>query len=255
MHFDAVYSERSRGAQCKQKGFAHLFALVGVLIVILVIGEVYYFGKVKSLKIPQTEQNTPIVANPSPKVSNLLQNQETTVLKQPKLTKENTFGIFSNKDLGFEFNYPKESNIKEDSEEEFNKRGNGDFRKNFKGYVGYEPGKFLGAVAVLDKDQNFDNNLISIWVFDNPDNIAIDAWFSKYWYYPFLWGVFDNTSKGHVTPDKEATISGQPAKYKIVSYQPGSPKYLYLSNQGKIYLFRIIGETGDKILSTFKFTN
>ena len=66
--------------------------------------------------------------------------------------------------------------------------------------------------------------------------------------------MFDDQSKGHVTPDQEATISGKMTKYKIVSYQPGSPKYLYLSNNDKMYLLRIIGEAGDKILSSFKFT-
>lgn len=163
----------------------------------------------------------------------------------------NTEKTYSNS-LGLQFNYPGNLTAKEDSEEEFNKRGNGDFRKNFTSYVQYQPGKFLAGVVVLEKD-NYDTNPLTLWVFDNPDNITIDSWFDKYWYYPFLWGVFDSVSKGHVTLDKEATISGMMAKSKIVSYQPGAPKYVYISNKGKMYLFRIIGENGDNILQTFKF--
>lgn len=167
----------------------------------------------------------------------------------------NDIQTFSNLKFNFEFKYAKDLLVKEDSEEDFNKRGAGDFRKNFRGYVAYEPGKFLSGVVVLDKSNNFDTNPFTLWVFDNPQNLSINSWFDKYWYYPFLWGVFDYVSKGHVALDKEATVSGQMAKYKVVSYQPGSPKYIYISKEKKMYLFRIIGEEGDKILSTFKFTN
>lgn len=156
-------------------------------------------------------------------------------------------------ELNFQFDYAKDLKVIQDSEEEFNKRGSGDFRKNFRGYVGYEPGKSLGAVAVLDDTRSYETNPFSIWVFDNPNNLTVEAWFDKYWYYPFLWGVFDYTSKGHVRLDQEATISGKVAKYKTVSYQPGSPKYVYIPNDKKMYLLRVIGESGEKILSTFNF--
>ncbi len=170
------------------------------------------------------------------------------------LTPPAKFLTYTNQNFSFEFQYP-DSNfiVKEDSEAEYNKRNNGDFRKNFKGYVGYEPGKSLGAVAVLDQSNSYDNNPLSIWVFDNPDDLTIDRWFDNYWYYPFLWGVFDYTSKSHIALDKEATVSGQMAKYKVVTYQPGSPKFMYVARDEKMYLFRVIGENGDKILSSLKF--
>lgn len=167
---------------------------------------------------------------------------------------------YTNQNLGFEFQYSNSVSVKEDSEEDFNQRaagsasksGNGTFRKNFTGYVGYAPGEFVGAVVALT-DQSIDLAPLSIWVFENPDNLDGSAWFEKYWYYPFLWGVFFERDKGHVRAENIATISGQTTKYADVFYQPGSPKYLYLSNRGKMYLIRIIGEAGDKILSTFKF--
>ncbi len=212
-----------------QKGTATLFLLIAGLVTVVLIG-VFFSGLLKpqvSL-IPQLSLKIP---TPTPKV----------------LT-------YTNQTLGFGFQYPsKDFAVKDDSEEEFNKRGNGDFRKNFKGYVGYEPGKPLGAVVVLDQNNHFDKNPLTIWVFDNPDNLTVEGWFGKYWYYPFIWGVFDFTSKGHIALDKEATISGQLAKYKIVSYQPGSPKFMYIARNNRMYLFRIIGSVGDQILATFRF--
>lgn len=216
-----------------QKGTAALFLLITGLLIVGLVG-VFSFGLIK------------------PKISS---NPQVPSLPFKVLTPSLKLVTYTNKTLGFEFQYAKQDlKVQEDSEEAYNKRGNSDFRKNFKGYVGYEPGKFLGAVVVLDKSGSFETNPISIWVFDNPDNISADNWFAKYWYYPYVWGVFDWTSKGHITPDTEATISGQLAKYKIVSYQPGSPKFLYISFDSKMYLLRIIGESGDKILSTFRFS-
>lgn len=215
MHFDS--------AQCKQKGTALPFLLI-ILIAIGIAGIVYF----KIFKRPILPVVQPIV-----KVA-------------PKLS------TYSNQVLGIEFQYSKDLTVKEDSEAEFNKRGNGDFRKNFKGYVGYEPGIALGAVIVLVKEQDFETNPFSVWVFDNLDNLTKEAWFDRYWYYPFVWGVFDYTSKGHIALDTEATISGDPAKYKIVSYQPGKPKFVYLADEKKMYLLKVVGEEGDKILATIK---
>lgn len=210
-----------------QKGAAQLLLIFAVIIIVLAGGVFLYQGTKKNIPL-QLPQVTPV--------------------------KQIEFNEYSNQDLGFYLKTSKDLTIKTDSEEEFNKRGNGNFRKNFKGYVGYEPGKALGAVVVLDKSSSYDANPFSIWVFDNPNNLTIDAWFKNYWYYPFVWGVFDYTSKGHITPDTEATISGQPAKSKIVAYQPGKPKFVYVAIKEKMYLIRLFEGEGDKILSTFKLS-
>lgn len=165
---------------------------------------------------------------------------------------EETIKTHTDQSLGFELNYPSEMTLKIDTEEEFNKRGNGNFRKNFKYYITYPPADFLGAVLVLDKTNSFETNPFTVWVFANPDNLAIDRWYKDYWYYPFVWGDYTER-RNNVAPIKEATISGQIARFGVVSYQPGSPKYIYLSKEKKMYLLRVIGENGDKILSTFKF--
>lgn len=216
-----------------QKGFAQPFLIIAAVIVLIIAG-IYIYQSTRVIKPLQRIQSP--------------------------ISKQSNFKNYENTSLGFKFEYSKDYSVKIDSEEEFNQRTagaasktvNGDYRKNFKGYVGYEPGKFLGAVSVLDESNSFDMNPFAIWVFDNPTNLTIDRWFQNYWYYPYLWGVFDYASKGHVMPDKEATISGQVAKYKVVTYQRGKPKFMYLAKDQKMYLLRIIGQEGDKILSSFK---
>src|SRR3989344_8668066 len=201
-----------------QKGTAALFLLVGLFIVGL-IGIFFVFsiqGGQAKLSFPSFSPLPPIIQSGSNPVSNL--------------------SIYSNQKLGFELQHPRSVAIKEDTEEDFNRRGNGNFRKNFAGYVGYEPGKFLGAVAVLDKTNSFDDSPFTVWVFDNPENLDGAAWFEKYWYYPFLWGVFFERDKGHVRAQNIATISGQTTKYAIVSYQPGSPRYFFLTSGNRIFL-------------------
>lgn len=209
-------------AHCKQKGSALIpILLIGLLSV--VVGLYFYSGKKSQVTV-------------SPAVS------------------QEELKIYTNEQLGFRFEYKDGSfSVKEDSEEEFNKRGNGNFRKNFTGYIGYSPGELLGVVVVLDKSSSYDTNPFTVWVFDNPDELSIDKWYDKYWYFPFVWGDFTDKGKVELAPKEEATVSGQIGKFGIIDYQPGKPKFIYLSRDKKMYLFRLIGETGDKILSTLKF--
>lgn len=215
-----------------QRGSAQLLLIL--LLVLIGVGGFLFFTQVK----PQTN---PSSVNYLSKVENKLTNSE------------NSFQTYSNKEFNFKFQYAKDLIAKPDSEEEFNQRGGGDFRKNFKGYVTYEPGKFLAGVVVLDKDLSYEQNPLALWIFDNPDNLSIDAWYKNYWYYPFVWGDFTYTGKFELAPKTEATVSGSLAKSGMIDYQPGKPKFVYLSRSKKMYLFRIIGESGDKILQSFKF--
>lgn len=214
-----------------QRGSATLFVLLIVLILLGGVGW-YYFNKQSfSTNKPQ---------NSLPQITKQIASADKT---------------YQNNNLNFELKYQKDLTVKENSEEDFNKRGNGDFRKNFKEYVGYELGKFAGAVVVLDKSNDYDKNPFTIWVFNNPNNLTIEEWYQKYWYYPFVWGDFTYDGKLKLSPKNEATVSGKVGKLGMVDYQPGKPKFIYIENNGKIYLFRIIGEEGNKILSTFRFLN
>lgn len=209
-----------------QKGFAQPLLILVILTFILLGG----FGAYS------------LIATSTPNVSTFEEYKDQSFFKE-----------YKDQSLGFSFRYAKHLAMSQDSEEEFNKRGNGNFRKNFKGYVMYEPGKVLGAVAVLDKTGAFDLAPFSVWVFDNSEQLSNSQWFEKYWFYPFIWGVFTEPDKDHIRPESIATVSGQTTKFAVASYQPGSPKYLYLTSNKKIYLVRIIGSEGDKILQSFEF--
>lgn len=179
-------------------------------------------------------------------------NQSTPSPKIKPVEQKDTVKTYSNEKLGFGFQYDKDLKVQEDSEEEFNERGNGNFRKNFTYYVTYTPAEVLGVVVVLDETNSFDTNPLTIWVFENLDNLTVEKWYKDYWYYPFVWGDYTER-RNNVAPINEATISGQIAKYGVVNYQPSQPKFIYLSKDKKMFLFRIIREKGDQIISTFKF--
>ncbi len=177
-----------------------------------------------------------------------------SIFSQTKTPVSNT-KIYTNSELKFKFDYSNDLSVLSETEDSYNKREGGDFRSNFAGYVGYQPGVFVGAVVVLDKTRSYRDNPFTVWVFDNPNNLSVDVWYGNYWYFPFVWGDFTYNGKIKIAPTGEATVSGKPAQTGIVDYQPGKPKFVYLSKDQKIYLFRIIGAPGEKILSTFKFTN
>lgn len=224
----------------KEQGFIPIFAIIGFVMMSGLILTVLYFK----------QQNV----SPVTQKDNVLVNNTTAQKSNPDTEK---FKTYTNSSLSFQFQYPNDLIAKEDTEEAFNQRGGGDFRKNFQGYVQYQPAKFISAVVVLGKDKNFDLNPFSLWIFDNPDSLTIDDWYRNYWYYPFVWGDFTYTGKFDLAPKTEATISGQPAKAGLIDYQPGKPKFVYLSVGKKMYLFRIIDnavKVGEKILSTFKLT-
>lgn len=219
-----------------QKGFVQLFWIFAFLVLAGFGG--YYFFK----------QNLP---GSSTKEVNVIPADNAG---EKFLTTES---VFTNKDFGFEFVYPKGMVASSDTEEDYSKRNNGDARKNFTGYIEYQPGKFLEASYVSADNNSIEKSPFTIWVFENPDNLSAESWFSKYWYYPFMWGDFTYQGKQKIAPRGEATISGKPANFAVLSYQEGSPKYVYIPKDGRMYLIRILtkDERGEQILESFKFKN
>jgi len=222
-----------------QKGFAHLVLLLFILFASLSFLTYWFINK--------------------PGDFNSELNPVGSSVTSPKSSKK-TRSTYENKILGFKFDYSNDLTAKEDSEEAFNKRGNGDFRKNFTGYVQYSPGKFLGAVVVLDSSANFGSSPFTLWVFDNPDNLSETAWYDKYWYFPFVWGDFSSDTKSKVAPKMDATISSQLAKSAVLTDQKNKYKFIYLNSKGKMFMFRLFADLpnssiGDQILSSFKLTN
>lgn len=233
-----------------QKGFSAIILLLPLVAAVVLIVFFAYSNAGKSKNTIPVKQTTSGAVDASPKPS-----VEESSIQIPFTAKamDDVSSIYTNNSLGFKFTYAKGFLIKEDTEEEFNKRGLTDFRKNFTGYIQYSPAIFAGAVVVLDTSNLYAKNPFTVWIFENPDNTDIDSWYKKYWYYPFVWGDFSYEEKSKLSPQKESTISGSPVKSGMVDYQEGKPKFTYLSKDGKMYLFRTIGSNGEAILNTFQF--
>lgn len=179
-------------------------------------------------------------------------NKNQVVNKISIPNKEKQVQTFTDQNLNIKFKYPATLQVVNDTEEEFNKRGNGNFRKNFTSYVTYAPAKFLGGVVVLEMMGDFEKSPLTVWVFEKNDNLSEDEWYNKYWYYPFVWGDY-TSRRNNFAPTQDATVSGKLGKSGIVTYQPGQPKFIYLSNGGKMYLFKVIGEMGEQVLKNVRF--
>lgn len=176
--------------------------------------------------------------------------------KQAQITSPASLKVnetYTDDELKFEFGYPSEFEVVNESEEQYSERTKTKFRKNFAYYVGYEPPKFIQGWVVKAKDTALTEDQFAtvpfyIWVFENPDGLTSEKWYAKYWYYPFFWGVYDSR-KAQIEPASGAAE---------VSYSPGKPKLILLpASRGepkndKMFLFKIM-EGGDKILESFKF--
>lgn len=227
-----------------QRGFAHLVLLLFILLVsVSVLTYLYWYLR------PVLDLTSSINAHPK------LYSSLPKFVSQKDQSSQSSY---KNVNLGFELNIPDNLTANEDSEEAFNKRGNGDFRKNFTGYVQYSPANVLGIIVVLDSANSFNSSPFTLWIFDNPDNLTIEQWYSKYWYYPFVWGDFSPDTKYKVAPVNESTISGQLAKSSMVTDQKNNYKFIYLNVRGQMFMFRLFADSpntaiGNQIISSFKF--
>lgn len=217
-----------------QKGIASFLSLfLGVVLIVLIV--FLFINKSNPNNNQTVLQSSPSVLHPSP-----------LLVSKSK--------VYVNSDLGFQFKYSDNLTVSQDSEDMYAARNGGDARKNFKGYVLYEPAKFISAVSVLDSSKSFDKAPFSVWVFDNSSNFTPDQFFDKYWYYPFLWGQFNPPEKRPIGLLNQATVSGQLVMYGSVSYQVGSPRYFYIPAKDKMILIRELttDKTGEDILNSFK---
>lgn len=212
-----------------QKGFAHLLLIAIILIVSLSAIGVYFF----------------IFKNQSPVISEQMVAPE-VISQQPTQNQ-----VYKNQNLGFEFVLPEGSTVKDETEEEFHKRSNGQMRKNFTYYVQYAPAEFVSSLYVLGKDNDYENAALSLWVFENPKDLDASAFYEKYWYYPFIWGDF-SSGKERIAPTIDFNIADSTASGAVAAFKPNSPKFMYLPREGKMYLFKVVGDS--KIIDSFKFS-
>lgn len=179
---------------------------------------------------------------------------------QPVIEEE----TYTDPDFNFSFKFPAKRYqfINYGEKEYFAELTKTDLRKNFTGYVGYEPPKFIKGFMLKEYNVKVTSQFaaipLMIWVFDNPQGLSVDQWYEQYWYYPFLWGQFAQPFKGQSGPNNISTTSSHPTKYNIIPYQPAQPKFTYLIHQGKMFLFRLSSHpqtqgVGEKAFESFKF--
>lgn len=145
-----------------------------------------------------------------------------------------------------------------ETEKEYFIRANGEIRKNFGSYIQYPPAEMVEGFYILsDSEKNLDQANLSIWVFKNPDNLDPQKFYSKYWYYPFVWGDF-SAGKNKIAPEKKEILGGKEGESGIVDFREGKPKFIYILLKDKNLMMQIqlpsVGnEAGNKILNSFKF--
>lgn len=213
-----------------QKGSTFVYIVVLVLLVASAAGVIFFMP-------------SPPKKMPSPQPAKSLKN------------------IYQDSQFGFQFEYPGEGfEIVYEEEAEYFTRTKTDHRKNFSGYVGYEPPKFLKGIILKPKElkltSQFDPIPLTLWIFENPQRLNTLAWFKNFWYYPFIWGIFAEPQKSQIAPKDEATISGIPTYSAVISYRPGEPQLILLPREDKIFLFMMIDQddkVGNKAQESFRF--
>lgn len=159
--------------------------------------------------------------------------------------------------LGLKFELPIGYKVVKETEEEYFKRANGQIRKNFNYYVLYSPAEFAEAFYVMpESEKNLDKAVLTVWVFQNPEDLDPEKFYEKYWYYPFVWGDFTARKNG-IAPKDIELIGGKEGKFGVVDYRDEKPKFIYLPLRSKNLMMQIQfpseNEIGKKILKTFRF--
>lgn len=160
--------------------------------------------------------------------------QKQTPLSSPKSS------VYEDTEIGFKVSIPDGFEAKEESEEEYFKRAFGDIRKNFTYYVQYSPPEFVQSYYFLKKGESDpENAALAVVVYRNPENLAPEAFYNKYWYYPFVWGEFNTGEKSKIAPKNIELISGKEAGTSIVHYRDANPKFIYLPVGSKNLMFQL----------------
>ena len=176
----------------------------------------------------------------------------------PAIDPRANWKTYTNQRLGFQFNYPEKSyQLASDDEPQYSKRYNSGIPKSFTEYMGYQPPKVTSALRVI---QVFPTGVTSvgdtafaIWIFDNPENLTIEQWYAKYWYYPFKYGKAMELVIEKNKPNQPLVIDKLQGKSTIQDSK-GKVQYAYVALDKKMLLFKIrINSIGDQILSSFRF--
>lgn len=223
-----------------QKGFASTLFLVLILLIASSIAGYWFL-------IRQTNPPTPA--------------KVTTPAVTPKVEDLPQTSIYKNPDLGVEFTLPEGFVVKIETEPEYFKRANGNIRNNFTYYVQYSPAEFVSSLYVINQNEkDLANADLSLLIFQNPENLTPQAFYNRYWYYPFIWGEFSTGEKSKISPKNIKLISGVEAGSAVIDFRPGNPEFIYLPQGNKDQMIQIHlpsenNPIGKEILSSFKLTD
>lgn len=235
-----------------QRGFASTVVLVIILAVLAGAAGYFVFYKNSSTSLAQTVPTAVTQASNEPKsIIPIVAVPSVATASQQPSSSTLTSLPYSNQAGGFSLESISGLSVKEESEGEYFKRIIQDMRKNFAGYVGYAPAPMITSVYFMDKADDYDSSPLTVWVFNNPNNLTIEQFYNKYWYYPFVWGNFVSSEKNASAPTNPETVDGKTGGSTVIDYRPGKPKAIYVAHGDKMYLIRVIGDEG--ILKNFKF--
>ena len=219
-----------------QKGFTQTLLILIIALFIFIALGIYWFN----FKDSSYNSSDKLVPPLPPTQEQMKQNQQ-----------------YKNETLGFEFTVPDGYYVFEENEEQFHKRSNGEMRKNFNSTLYYPPAQFITSLYLIDEEKDFDKSPLSIWVFENPENLDAAGFYKKYWYYPFIWGDF-TSAKEKIAPENMELIGGKEGMSGVVNYREGKPKFIYLPLEDKDLMLQIQfptqnNEEGKHILESLKF--
>ncbi len=178
----------------------------------------------------------------------------------PKVEDRPQTSLYKNPDLGVEFTLPEGLIVKTETETEYFKRANGNIRNNFTYYVQYSPAEFASSLYVINQDEkDLDKAVFSLLVFQNPENLTPQAFYNRYWYYPFIWGEFATGEKNKISPKNIKLISGVEAGSATIDFRPGNPEFIYLPVGKKDQMIQIHfpsqNPQANEILGSFQITD
>lgn len=208
-------------AQYKQKGFAPIVTILGIIVIFGAVGGAYYFGQ-SSTKLPASSSQVPVATSQTP-ISPTQPIAKTTISPTSAIVDETAnWKIYQNEIYKFSLKYPDvyKTDVSEAPDNQTHEN--------------VSSLRLLGPVSTVE-----------IFAENNNSGLSLSDWVTKY-------------AKLDTKNAKSITIDNQ-SGYRFIGNNMGAVYSLvYLKKDKIIYWMQIVPEDNqifDQIISTFKFTN
>jgi hypothetical protein len=122
---------------------------------------------------------------------------------------------------------------------------------------GYAAPYFVYAVALhtITQENTLAPSPVSLWIFENKNNLSADDWYEQYDYYPFTFGTHIPATIEADKPIQEIIIDGFPGKYHlVVDKAENQMAYIYIPRKNYMMLLAVENKVvGRQILATVHF--